>query len=179
MGNATPMGRFDAFCTQLVNNQRNLAMQRLYLMQMQQMGGFNRMNRPVDQIKQFNKNVNSSFDGLDMDGDNNISREEYEFNYLRQKEREQGGFIDPRSKDYQVYKREANRMFDAISQDGQSITKHRYQSLMKLFDKADGAKDGVIDGRFAQEAFDLIKRRGPEARLTGGRTLRELLDMQG
>ena len=118
------------------------------------------------------------FANIDSSGNGKISRAEYQNYYMRQREMEAGEIIDKNHADYKKYKKEANNMFNALSNDGY-ISQKRFQKMLNVFDRhSDGTKDGYIDNTYMKASLEKIKEQGSSAEILNGKTLRQLINME-
>lgn len=132
-----------------------------------------------------NTNVGSAQDGrnqfytIDSNESGKISRTEYENYFMRQKELETGERIDENHPEYKRYKREAKNLFNALKGSDGSISQKRFNKMLQFFDRADGYLDGKIDNNYMQESLTKIKQEGANTDILNGKSLRQLINLEG
>ena len=126
----------------------------------------------------FAKKDCDAFSTIDSNESKTIDYDEYENYYIRDKESAANG-KKLSDEDYAKYRKEALNMFNALKDENNLVTDKRYQKMLNFFDRADGSYDGKINSDYMQNAVAKIKTDGENAIISNGKTLRQLIDLEG
>ena len=131
------------------------------------------------------KDAENEFTTMDSDGNGEVSFDEFLTSYIRSAERSIGKQIKKGSPDWLKYEAEAKNVFGTLKErtfchpfEGR-ITKERYQQYLKYLDRADGNLDGKYDIGHATGILEKIKESGKDIEVSAGKTLPQLIDMEG
>lgn len=121
---------------------------------------------------------NKSFETVDKNKDNEISKDEFEQYFIQNYERNLGiRFANSNDPELAKAKKMAENIFNALKEKGKNtISKERFDKIIDYYDKAsDGVKDGKIDVVYLQTDMEKFAREGKDAKISNGKTLEDLL----